>query len=53
MDFTKVYFCFEVVSKNCESVKKGKKINWDSLHAKLNRHYKAWNYKKKIKAQKD
>ena len=29
-------------------------FNWDSLHAKLNRHYKAWSYKekkhKKIKA---
>ena len=22
-------------------------INWDSLHPKLNRHYKAWSYKKK------
>ena len=22
-------------------------INWDSLHSKLNRHYKAWSYKKK------
>ena len=22
-------------------------FNWDSLHARLNSHYKAWNYKKK------
>ena len=22
-------------------------INWDSLHARMNRHYKAWSYKKK------
>ena len=22
-------------------------LNWDSLHARLNSHYKAWNYKKK------
>ena len=22
-------------------------INWDSLHARLNSHYKAWSYKKK------
>ena len=29
-------------------------FNWDSLHARLNSHYKAWSYKKrkdkKIKA---
>ena len=24
-------------------------FNWDSLHARLNSHYKAWNYKKKHK----
>ena len=23
------------------------KNNWDSLHARLNSHYKAWSYKKK------
>ena len=22
-------------------------FNWDSLHAKVNTHYEAWNYKKK------
>ena len=22
-------------------------FNWDSLHARLNSHYKAWSYKKK------
>ena len=22
-------------------------FNWDSLHERLNSHYKAWNYKKK------
>ena len=22
-------------------------LNWDSLHARLNSHYKAWYYKKK------
>ena len=22
-------------------------FNWDSLHARLNIHYKAWSYKKK------
>ena len=22
-------------------------LNWDSLHARLNSHYKAWGYKKK------
>ena len=22
-------------------------FNWDSLHASLNSHYEAWNYKKK------
>ena len=22
-------------------------LNWDTLHAKLNCHYKAWSYKKK------
>ena len=22
-------------------------FNWDSVHAKLNSHYEAWNYKKK------
>ena len=22
-------------------------LNWDSLHARLNSHYRAWNYKKK------
>ena len=22
-------------------------LNWDSLHARLNSHYKAWSYKKK------
>ena len=22
-------------------------FHWDSLHARLNSHYKAWNYKKK------
>ena len=22
-------------------------FNWDSLHARLNNHYKAWSYKKK------
>ena len=22
-------------------------FNWDSLHARLNRHYKAWRHKKK------
>ena len=22
-------------------------INWDSLHSRLNSHYKAWSYKKK------
>ena len=31
-------------------------LNWDSLHARLNSHYKAWSYKKKkhkkIKAHK-
>ena len=32
---------------------KKEKNNWDLLHARLNSHYKAWNYKKKIKAQKD
>ena len=21
-------------------------LNWDSLHARLNNHYKAWSYKK-------
>ena len=30
-------------------------FNWDSFHARLNSHYKAWSYKKKkhkkIKAQ--
>ena len=24
-------------------------FNWDSLHARLNNHYKAWSYKKKKK----
>ena len=24
-------------------------FNWDSLHAKMNNHYKAWGYKKKHK----
>ena len=24
-----------------------KKKKWDSLHARLNSHYKAWSYKKK------
>ena len=53
LGFTKVYFYFEGVSKNCESVEKGKSFfNWDSLYARLNSHYKAWSYKKKIKAQK-
>ena len=23
--------------------------NWDSLHARLKRHYKGWSYKKKTK----
>ena len=27
-------------------------FNWDSLHATLNSHYKAWSYKKK-EPQKD
>ena len=22
-------------------------FNWDSVHAKMNKHYKAWSYKKK------
>ena len=22
-------------------------LNWDSIYARLNSHYKAWNYKKK------
>ena len=44
LGFNKVYFYFEGVSKKCES---------DSIHARLNSHYKAWSYKKKIKAQKD
>ena len=40
LGFTKVYFYFEGVSKNCDSVKKGKGFffNWDSLHARLNSH---------------
>ena len=25
----------------------GSSFNWDSLHARLNSHYKAWTYKKK------
>ena len=25
--------------------------NWDSLHASLNSHYKAWSYKKKEQKQ--
>ena len=32
-------------------------FNWESLHARLNSHYKAWSYKKKkykkIKASKE
>ena len=53
LGFTKVYFYFEGVSKNYESVKKVKKyFNQDSFHASLNSHYKASRYKKKIKAQK-
>ena len=26
-------------------------FNWDSLHAKLNSHYKAWSFKKKEKVK--
>ena len=33
-------------NNNCYS-KKRKKRKEDSLHARLNNHYKAWNYKKK------
>ena len=43
LGFTKVYFYFDKVSKNCESVKKRNSFfNWDSLHARLNSHFKAW-----------
>ena len=28
-------------------------LNWDSLHARLNSHYKAWSYKKKKHKKKD
>ena len=36
LGFTKVYFDFVRVSKNCESVKVF--FNWDLLHARLNSH---------------
>ena len=29
------------------SPKKFTFLNWDSLHARLNRHYEVWSYKKK------
>ena len=50
----KSIFILREYQKTVNLLKKKKVFyNWDSLHARLNSHYKAWSYKKKIKAQKD
>ena len=50
----KFIFTLEEYQKTVNLLKKEKNFfNWDSLHARLNNHYKARSYKKKIKAQKD
>ena len=49
----KFIFTLREYQNTVNLLKKWRKINWDSLHARLNSHYKAWSYKKKIKAQKD
>ena len=50
----KFIFTLKEYQKTVNLLKKEKVFfNWDSLHARLNSHYKAWSYKKKIKAQKD
>ena len=50
----KFIFTLREYQKTVNLLKKEKNyFDWDSLHARLNSHYKAWSYKKKIKAQKD
>ena len=50
----KFIFTLREYQKTVNLLKKEKKIfNCISLHARLNSQYKAWSYKKTIKAQKD
>ena len=54
LGFTKVYFTLKAYQKTVNLFKKEQVFfSWDSLYARLNSHYKAWSYKKKIKVQKD